>query len=160
MLRTHSLGRIASDINVKQSKDKKSLYTSFIIASHDRGNTTYIRCTAFNGLAKLLGEFFSKGDRISLEGDLVEDKYKDKDTYKIIVRDFEFVETKEEHNKNVEKHKDDYKNKAKKANQQSQQSNSNSNNINNANNIKVNNNSTEGGNQDDQRNSESPWKLG
>ena len=107
MLHIHSYGRVATDISVKQSRDKSCLYTNFLIASHNKGNTTFIRCTAFNGLASLLAEYFSKGDRIYIEGDLVDDIHKNNHSHKIIVENFEFIETKEEHNKNVEKHKDD-----------------------------------------------------
>lgn len=106
MLNIIGYGRLASDIKIKRSKDQKHLYTTFLLASHDNKETTFIRCVAFDGLATLLNNFFSKGDRIIVKGNLISDDYKgNKYVFKIQVSEFEFVETKEEHNKNQEKHK-------------------------------------------------------
>lgn len=104
MLSLQAYGRVASDIEVKQSKDGKHLYTNFLIASHEKCETTYMRCVAFDAMASLLNEFFSKGDRILLKGDLIGDDYKNrKYSFKMKVRDFEFVETLDEHNKNKQR---------------------------------------------------------
>ena len=105
MLDIQGYGRIASNIEVKQSKDKKHMYTNFLFASHINKETTFIRCVAFDAMATLLQEFFSKGDRIIIKGELISDDYQDKkNRFKIKITDFEFVETMTEHQKNKEKH--------------------------------------------------------
>lgn len=107
MLKIQAYGRISTPIDIKQSKDKKHLYTNFLLASHSKGKTTFIRCVGFDAMATLLHEYFSIGDRILLNGILIEDRYKEGNiaTFKIQIQDFEFIETKEEHNKNKSKHK-------------------------------------------------------
>lgn len=105
MLDLHAYGRIASDIEVKQSANGKHLYTNFLLASHNRGGSTFMRCTAFDAMATLLGEYFCKGDRIALSGELLSDDYNgSKYRFKLKVKEFEFVDTKAEHERNKEKH--------------------------------------------------------
>lgn len=104
MLRTYAYGRIASDIKLEQ-KDE-IMYTNFLLASHERNDTTFIRCVAFGPIAKLLSQYCGKGDRITLTGDLIPDKYvsiakhKNIDTFKIKVDTFDFVEIYSESLKN------------------------------------------------------------
>lgn len=106
MLNIEAYGRIASNIVVKKSKDTKHLYTNFLLASHDKKQTTFIRCVAFDGMATLLHEYVSNGDRVILSGKLISDDYNgSKYTFKIQVEKFEFIETKSEHEKNAIKHK-------------------------------------------------------
>ena len=105
MLNIQSYGRIASDINVKKSRDGQHLYTNFLFASHKGKETTFIRCVAFDAMSTLLHNFFSKGDRAFLKGELLSDDYKgSKFVFKMQVKEFEFVETLAEHTKNKEKH--------------------------------------------------------
>lgn len=107
MLDVHAYGRVSTPIRVKTSKNKKKLYTSFLLASHENKETTFIRCVAFDGLATALESYFSMGDRIILFGELWKDDYKgQKHRFKIKVNDFKFVETLEEHKKNIEAHSD------------------------------------------------------
>lgn len=104
MLDLCAYGRIASDIKIKQTKNKKHLYTNFLLASHNLGKTTFIRCIAFDGLANLLHEYFISGDRIILKGELVSDDYNgSKFVFKLKVNSFEFVEIKSDHDRNKEK---------------------------------------------------------
>lgn len=106
MLNITAYGRIASNITVKKSKNNKHLYTNFLLASHDNKKTTFIRCVAFDAMATLLNEYFASGDRIILKGILISDDYNgSKYTFKIQVSEFEFVETKTEHDKNASKRK-------------------------------------------------------
>lgn len=104
MLKVSAYGRIVTDITLEQ-KDE-ILYTNFLFASHERSNTTFIRCVAFEPIAKLLSQYSGKGDRMMLTGDLIPDKYIDKkkhkniDTFKIKVNTFDFVETQAESRKN------------------------------------------------------------
>ena len=105
MLDVNAYGRIATDIKVKQSKNKKHVYANFLLASHQNGQTTFIRCVCFDAMANLLSNYFTKGDRIILKGDLVSDDYNNiKFVFKLKVNSFEFVETMENHVKNKEKH--------------------------------------------------------
>lgn len=48
MLKVSAYGRIVTDITLEQ-KDE-ILYTNFLFASHERSNTTFIRCVAFGPL--------------------------------------------------------------------------------------------------------------
>lgn len=93
LLNITGYGRIATEIKVNQSRDGKHTYTNFLLASHSKNETTFVRCIAFDGLANLFSEYFKKGDRLLIRGDLISDNAK-KDALKIVVRDFEFVETK------------------------------------------------------------------
>ena len=105
MLNLQAYGRIASDIIVKESKNNKHLYTNFLLASHGSNKeTTFIRCVAFDGLATLLHEFFCKGDRVIFKGELISDNYNgNKFVFKMLIKDFEFVETKKDHLNNKTK---------------------------------------------------------
>lgn len=105
MLDVRAFGRISTPIRVKTSKDKKTLYTSFLLASHEKKETTFIRCVAFNGLATALHDYFVAGDRIIIYGELQKDEYKgQKNCFQLLVNDFKFVETLAEHTKNKEAH--------------------------------------------------------
>lgn len=105
MLDLYAFGRICTPIQIKTSKDKKTLYTSFLLASHKRKQTTLIRCVAFNGLATLLHEYFTVGDRIILQGQLSKDDYKDrKYSFQLKIKNFQFVETRADHDKNKKAH--------------------------------------------------------
>lgn len=111
MLNIDGYGRIASDVPLNRSKNGKSLYTNFLLASHNkRKETTFIRCVAFDAMATLLNTFFTKGDRIVISGELVSDDYnssKNKFAFEIKVTGFEFVESSKEHNKNKNRRKKD-----------------------------------------------------
>lgn len=106
MLNVQASGRIASDVPLNKSQDGKHMYTNFLLASHDRRKETiFIRCVAFDGMATVLHEFYSQGDRIIINGTLIEDNYKNrKYSFKIKVMDCEFIETLAEHEKNKQRH--------------------------------------------------------
>ena len=105
MLSISGYGRVASDINLKRNKKQTHLYSNFLFASHYKRETIFIRCVAFDGTATLLNEYVSKGDRIMINGNLISDDYNSsKYVFKILVKEFEFVETKKEHETNKDKH--------------------------------------------------------
>lgn len=112
MLDTIAYGRIASNIPLNRSKSGKYMYTTFLLASHKTykkyNTTTFIRCVAFDAMATLLHNYFATGDRVIIKGELISDDYnntnKNKFSYKIKVKGFEFVENLEEHNLNKAKH--------------------------------------------------------
>lgn len=61
----------------------------------------FLPCIAFDGQAVNIDRYLSVGDRVVLVGKLIHDKYaKSAYKYKFQVSNFEFVETKKEHNKN------------------------------------------------------------
>ena len=104
MLSLQAYGRIASDIKIKNGRDNKHVYATFLLASHHNHQTTFIRCVAFDGTANLLHEYFSCGDRIILRGELISDDYNNtKYVFKFKISEFEFVETLDNHNKNKTK---------------------------------------------------------
>lgn len=99
MLQITAYGRLASSVTIQSSNDLS--YTNFLLATHEtKDKTTFIRCVAFGSLATLMSEHCAKGDRVLITGDLIPDKYKKIDTFKIKVNSFEFVETLNESMKN------------------------------------------------------------
>lgn len=104
MLKITAYGRIASDIILEQKNEV--MYTNFLLATHEKSTTTFIRCVAFGPVAKLLSQYSGKRDRILIIGDLIADKYYNKkkgqnvDTFKIKVDTFDFIETQAESLKN------------------------------------------------------------
>ena len=99
------LGRITHDLELRQLPSGVAVL-DFNLARNrmkpkDGGDpeTDFVRCTAFGKTAETINTYFSKGDRIGINGRLQVDNYEDKDgnkrsTTKIIVESIEFIESK------------------------------------------------------------------
>jgi single-strand DNA-binding protein len=102
------LGRLAADPELKTLGDRGVTKASFSVVTNRAyknrdgekvEEATFIPCEAWNGRAERIGEFFSKGRRISLEGRLQQDTWTDQETGKkrsklfLRVDNFEFVDS-------------------------------------------------------------------
>ena len=96
------LGRLVRDPEVRYSNSGMAV-TKFTIAvdrprrkDHDK-ETDFIPCTAFNKTAETIGNYFSKGSRILVDGSMRVEAYDGKDGKKhyqtfCLVNNFEFVD--------------------------------------------------------------------
>jgi len=72
-------GRLVADPEVRFTKNEKQV-TSFRLAINRRKgeDADFINCVAWNGLAKICGEYLKKGRLVAVEGRLQISSYKDK----------------------------------------------------------------------------------
>ena len=74
-------GRLVADPEVRYTKNETAV-THFRLAINWRGKngngTDFINCVAWNGLAKVCGEYLKKGRLVAVEGRLQIRSYKDK----------------------------------------------------------------------------------
>lgn len=97
------MGRLTKDVDLKQSSAGKA-YTQFSLAvdrpvakGQDK-QTDFINCKAFGKTAELLGKYFSKGNRVGVEGSLQVGSYVNKDgktvyTTDVLVNRIHFIES-------------------------------------------------------------------
>lgn len=97
------IGRLVSDPTVNYSQNTGKAVTKFSIAIDRPANkgaekqTDFINCVAFNKTGETIGNYFSKGQRIGIEGSLRIDSYTDKQgnkrtSYSVWVNNFHFIE--------------------------------------------------------------------
>ena len=75
-------GRLTHSVEVKQTQSGVSRCNFTIAWSEKRGENEqllFLNCTAWRGTADLLGKYFSKGQEIAVEGQLVQRKYTGRD---------------------------------------------------------------------------------
>lgn len=102
------LGRITQDLELKNSSSGLS-YLNFSIANSKRNKdgedeVSFFKLVAFGKIAETIFNYFSKGDRILIQGELKQNRYTDKEGVKksdvsIIVSAIDFVEIKNKSNK-------------------------------------------------------------
>lgn len=97
MNRVILIGRVTKDIEVRYGD---SAYCRFSLAIDRRKEgTDFINCVAFGKTAEFIGKYFSKGQRMALEGRIQTGSYKNREgkttyTCDIVVDNVEFVEKK------------------------------------------------------------------
>lgn len=101
------LGRITQDLELKSSSSGFS-YLNFSIANSKRSKdgedeVSFFKLAAFGKIAETIFNYFSKGDRILIQGELKQNRYTDKEGFKksdviIIISAIDFVETKNKSN--------------------------------------------------------------
>lgn len=100
------LGRITQDLELKNSSSGFS-YLNFSIANSKRNKdgeeVSFFKLVAFGKIAETIFNYFSKGDRILIQGELKQNIYTDKEGGKksdvsIIVSAIDFIETKKQNN--------------------------------------------------------------
>lgn len=105
------IGRLTRDPEKKYTQGGTAI-TSFSIANNKTyknqagekvDQVSYFNCVAWSGTADLVAEYLHKGNRVYLEGRLVQDRYKDKDgndkqAIKINVELIQFLENKKQDN--------------------------------------------------------------
>ena len=93
------LGRISTELNLKEINNKKIL--NFSIAINDiKDKTSFIPITAFDTLAENISKYQKKGNQIAISGFLQDNNYTDKDGNKryslnIIASRVDFISNKE-----------------------------------------------------------------
>ena len=96
------IGRMAADPELRYSQGGTA-YLHFCIAvdGRKRKDVSFIDCTAFNRTAENIAQFFIKGERIGISGELRVSKYTKQDGSKgketrVIVNNFDFLNPKRE----------------------------------------------------------------
>ena len=101
------IGRLTKDPEVKATQNGKEVCSftlavdrKFKDANGERG-ADFISCVAWEQRAKLLGQYFQKGSRIGIVGNIQTRSYDDKDGKKVyvtevIVDQIEFVDSKKD----------------------------------------------------------------
>lgn len=93
------IGRIARDIDIKQTSTGSSI-TRFSVACDRRGEgTDFINCKAFGSTGENISRFFHKGQRIGITGHINTGSYERNGervfTFDVVVDTFDFIEKKE-----------------------------------------------------------------
>lgn len=97
MNRVILIGRVTKDIEVRYGE---SAYCRFSLAVDRRGEgVDFLNCVAFGKTAEFIGKYFSKGQRMALEGRIQTGSYTNRDgkkvsTCDIVVDSVEFTEKK------------------------------------------------------------------
>lgn len=103
MISVIALGRLTKDVEVRYSQGNEPMAIGSFSIAVDRKDkdkkTDFFNCVAFGKTAENISKFFSKGKKILVSGALQNDKYTNKDgkevtATKIVVREFDFVESK------------------------------------------------------------------
>lgn len=94
------MGRLTRDPEVKFGQSGKA-YCRFSIAVNrpfSKDEADFINCVCFGKTAELIGEYFGKGQQISLTGRLQMNQYENngekRTTYDVIVDSFDFIGSK------------------------------------------------------------------
>lgn len=89
------IGNIGHDLELKKTKDGKSVLQFNIAVRNFSGNSDWFTCVAWESTADNIVKFFKKGNTIGINGSLMVDEYENKDgvkskSYKIRVLGFSF----------------------------------------------------------------------
>lgn len=68
-------GRVASDLELKQTQSGKSVISFSVAIRRDNENTDFFTVSAWNKNAEFICRYFHKGDGIGIEGKLTSRKY-------------------------------------------------------------------------------------
>ena len=94
------MGRIVADPETKNAGEHKvCAFTVAVQRSRNRDKTDFIAAKAWDKMAEIIAQYFKKGDRIVITGNLQNNSYKAADGnvrsfYEVEVESFEFVEQK------------------------------------------------------------------
>lgn len=93
-------GRLVADPIVRYTKNETAVtHFNLAINRNGRENADFINCVAWNGLAKICGEYLKKGRLVAVEGRLEIKSYKGKDGQKksataVIVDNMQMLDSK------------------------------------------------------------------
>ena len=100
MNKINLLGRIATDLEIRENKKQKTKVLNFTVAVPRRMNreiTDFINVSAWNSLAEHIEKHFDKGQRIAILGELRVDRVeKDGETrtyYNVVAEEVDFCES-------------------------------------------------------------------
>lgn len=93
-------GRVANDLELHYTNSGKAVVQFSIAVRGYNDKSNFIRCQAWEKRAENLANYFHKGSRIGVTGQLVSGRY-DKDgqthyTQDVVVNTFDFVDSKQE----------------------------------------------------------------
>lgn len=63
-------GRIASDLELKQTRDGESFCSFSIAVQKNKDHTDFFRCSAYRQTAEFINRYFAKGDGIGVTGSM------------------------------------------------------------------------------------------
>lgn len=95
------MGRFTADPEIRKAGEHNvSAFTLGVQRSRNRDKTDFIACKAWDGMADIVKQYFHKGDRIVVVGNLQNNSYTAADGtmrsfYEVEVESFEFVEKKQ-----------------------------------------------------------------
>lgn len=103
------IGRIAKDITVKKTTNGDSVTTFPLAVSEGKdaqGNdkAIFVNCTAWKGTADLLAQYCKKGDRIGVEGHLVQKKWEERQVTltEVVIESIEFLQNRSQPTQQME----------------------------------------------------------
>ena len=109
-------GRLTSDTEIKKTQNGKSV-TSFIIAVSNGKDkdADFINCVAWEKTAELINQYIKKGHMFGINGKVSTRSFENKEGKKqyvteILVREVEFLESKQKENKQQEQYESPYDN--------------------------------------------------
>lgn len=103
------MGRMVKEIEIKKGKETKyGIFTLAVGRKENKEITDFVDCVAFGKLAETIATYTEKGNRIIVSGAIHFDKYQDKEgntkqSVKVIVNDFYFVDFKTKRNEDTRK---------------------------------------------------------
>ena len=100
------VGRIANDIEVKQTKNGVEVVDFTIANNRDYGDNervNWIRCRAYKKLATMMGQYVKKGIRVGVGGEWTVDRWQDdtgayRERAYLLVNDFQFLDSNKSEN--------------------------------------------------------------
>lgn len=92
------IGRIATDLELKESKGK--IYIKFNLAvprENKKDITDFFPCVSFGKMAELIKKYLNKGNRIAINGQLISSQYEYKGekrkSFEILIENIDFIES-------------------------------------------------------------------
>lgn len=103
MIHTNTInihGRLTRDPEIKYLNDDKAVCEIAVAVDRSfkqegKTNTDFFNCVCYNKLAETINKYFNKGDGISLQGEMQNNRYKDKedkwrDKWQVRIDKFDF----------------------------------------------------------------------
>ena len=108
-------GNLGQDAELRHTNNGKAVL-NFSIANttgfDEHEKTSWFRCSLFGDRAEKLHQYFIKGTRLMVTGEITESNWKDKDgnersSYEVFVKDFDFMDKKRDNNGQPRRQEDD-----------------------------------------------------
>ena len=108
------IGRIATDLELKNSKDVTYIKFNLAVPRPMKKDTTdFIPCIAFGKVAELIDKYVKKGERLGVNGQLVSNQYESKGekrtAFEVNISNIDFLENKKKENEITEEEKEKIK---------------------------------------------------
>ena len=108
------IGRIATDLELKNSKDVTYIKFNLAVPRPMKKDTTdFIPCIAFGKVAELIDKYVKKGERLGVNGQLISNQYESKGekrtAFEVNISNIDFLENKKKENEITEEEKEKIK---------------------------------------------------